>query len=262
MLLQYPPASWRPLGRQSEPVIGVPTVLIAHTMQGNLASSDALFRRDGYTGVEAHFGIGGPWDGHDLDGAVWQWQALDRQADAQMAGNAYATSVETSDGGDPDRPWSAAQLAALVDLGAWWCRQTGNPARIVSHPSEHGIGWHSQFAEWAGGHTCPNPTRIGQLKALVIPAVAAALHAGGVGAPTATPKPDVVTLGRVLRLTDPRMHGEDVRAVQARAGTGTDGVYGPLSESAVMRWQSRHGLDPDGVVGPATAASMGLRWTP
>lgn len=254
MQQRYSAAAWRPLGPQTEPFIGTPRVLVVHTMVGRLEPTDAMFRQQGYNGVESTFGIGGPYDGVALDGAVWQWQDLGRQADAQMAGNAYATSVETSDGGDPDRPWSTAQLAALADLGAWWCRQTGAPAQLVATPGARGIGYHSQFREWAGGHTCPNPTRIAQLKTLVIPAIALALHA--------TPAPTPTTLTRPLRLTDPRIHGEDVRAVQARVGTGTDGVYGPLTESAVIRWQHRGGLDADGIVGPATATSMGFRWAP
>jgi len=45
-----------------------------------------LFHRQGYTGTESHVGVGGPGDGAALDGTVWQWQAIDRQADAQNAG--------------------------------------------------------------------------------------------------------------------------------------------------------------------------------
>jgi hypothetical protein len=252
MQQRYPAATWRPLGPQTEPSIGTPRVLVVHTMVGRLESTDAMFRQQGYSGVESTFGLGGPWDGEALDGAVWQWQDLGRQADAQMAGNAYATSIETSDGGDPDRPWSTHQLAALIDLAEWWCKTTGNPARLVAHPGDRGIGYHSQFPEWAGGHSCPNPIRKAQLLDLVIPSTAKRLGT--------TPATLWTILSRVLRLADPRMTGDDVRAVQARVGTSTDGEYGPLTESAVIRWQSRHGVDADGVVGPATAASMGFRW--
>lgn len=192
MDLRYPPATWRPLGTQSEPSIGTPRILIFHTMVGYLASTDAFFRQNGYTGTESHFGVGGPWDGTALDGAVWQWQSLDRQADAQAAGNAYATSIETSDGGNPLRPWSAKQLSALIALGAWWCRTTGNPARLVSNPSQDGIGYHAQFAAWnPDGHTCPERTRIAQLIDIVIPGIAAAL---GSSNPTPTPPGDDVPL--------------------------------------------------------------------
>lgn len=175
MQVRYPAASWRPLGTQVEPRI-TPRVLVFHTMVGYLASTDTMFRGQGYTGTESHFGVGGPWDGAALDGAVWQWQSLDYQADAQNAGNAYATSIETADGGEPLRAWSSKQLDALVALGAWWCTQTGAPARLVTSTSQSGIGYHAQFSAWApDGRSCPGRTRIAQLIDVVIPRIAAAL---------------------------------------------------------------------------------------
>jgi len=176
MQVRYPSASWRPLGTQSEPAI-TPRILVFHTMVGSLRGTDALFHRQGYTGTESHFGVGGPWDGAALDGAVWQWQAIDRQADAQNAGNAYATSIETADGGEPLRAWSAEQLDALVALGTWWCRQTGAAARLVRSVGQSGFGYHAQFSAWApDGRTCPGKTRIAQLIDVVLPRVAAALN--------------------------------------------------------------------------------------
>lgn len=184
MQVRYPGASWRPLGAQTEPRI-TPRILVFHTMVGYLRGTDSLFRRQGYTGTESHFGVGGPWDGSALDGAVWQWQSIDYQADAQNAGNAYATSIETSDGGEPLRGWSAKQLNALVGIGVWWCTQTSAPARLVSSTAQSGIGYHAQFRAWApDGRTCPGRTRIAQLVDIVIPRIAAALRS-----PTPTPVP-------------------------------------------------------------------------
>ena len=70
MDLWYPKAVAKPLGAQTEPSIGVPRVLIVHTIVGNLTGTDAMFRRQGYDGVESTFGIGGPWEPGDLDGVV------------------------------------------------------------------------------------------------------------------------------------------------------------------------------------------------
>lgn len=261
MQTRYPGAEWRPLGAQSEPLIGTPRILVFHTMVGGLRGTDAMFRREGYDGTESHFGVGGPWDGPSLDGAVWQWQDLDRQADAQAAGNAYCTSIETSDGGDPNREWSLKQLQSLIQLGAWWCRQTGAKPILVSGLGQRGIGYHSQFTDWnPNAHTCPNPTRIAQLRDLVIPGIARALTpTGPIVVPASTTKAPAV--GRYLRYVTPPMSGDDVKAVQRVVGCGVDGIYGPLTMAAVRRWQAAHRLVADGIVGPVTVKAMGLRWT-
>lgn len=66
----------------------------------------------------------------------------------------------------------------------------------------------------------------------------------------------------VLRLTDPMMRGESVRALQqCLADLGyfpgkTDGVYGPQTESAVCAFQAAQGLLADGEFGPDTRAAM------
>jgi hypothetical protein len=150
-----------------------------HTMDGFLHGTDQLFKRNGYTGAESTFGIGGPFDGAVLDGAVWQWQELDHEADAQVAGNPYATSVETSDGAKPLTPWSTRQVASIIELMVWWLKQTGNPPVLVRRPTDRGIGYHSQFAEWnPHHHDCPGAIRTGQLLRTIIPTVQRALIPG------------------------------------------------------------------------------------
>jgi peptidoglycan hydrolase-like protein with peptidoglycan-binding domain len=53
--------------------------------------------------------------------------------------------------------------------------------------------------------------------------------------------------------------GSAVRAIQQELGIPADGVFGPMTERAVKRFQSRHNLVPDGIVGPLTRAALGLR---
>jgi len=176
---RYPAASWRPLADPSDEPLITPRILVVHTIAGYLGPTDSMFRQKGYDGVEAHFGIGGPWDGRLLDGAVWQWQSIDRQADAQAAGNPYCVSVETSDAGNPEQRWSPRQADALVALIAWFCRQTGAPARLVQAMSDSGIGYHRQFDPWnPGRHSCPGTIRLTQLLDEVIPSAAALLREG------------------------------------------------------------------------------------
>ncbi|WP_298011540.1 peptidoglycan-binding protein, partial [uncultured Microbacterium sp.] len=52
--------------------------------------------------------------------------------------------------------------------------------------------------------------------------------------------------GDVVRRGD---SGPLVRAIQSKLGVNVDGVFGPLTESAVMTFQRSHGLVVDGVVG-------------
>lgn len=250
MELWYPGAKKRPLGTQTEPKIDTPRVFIIHTMSGYLSGTDAYFRTGGYTGTESHFGIGGSWDGTH-DGEVWQWQAIDHQADAQYDGNTIATSVETSDGAHDDVPWTGPQIEAIITLGVWWCRQTGNPARLVQAPTEHGFGWHAQFHAWnKAGHDCPGPVRLAQYKTQVVPEIARRL-----GQPTG--------YTRLLRLADPLMRGDDVTYVQRRlnaygADLNLDGVYGPRTAAEVRAFQTQHGLAADGLAGPKTWAALAV----
>ena len=53
--------------------------------------------------------------------------------------------------------------------------------------------------------------------------------------------------------------GPAVRAIQRELGIPADGIFGPVTERAVKRFQSRHHLVPDGIVGPLTRAALGLR---
>lgn len=75
---------------------------------------------------------------------------------------------------------------------------------------------------------------------------------------------DISTLKfRVLRVSNPYMQGEDVRAVQqalANAGYSivADGVYGPGSRGVVVQFQRDNNLESDGIVGPATRSKLGI----
>lgn len=181
-------ARWRPLGNpMDEPAMndGRPRALFTHTMVGSLFGTESMFRKNGYGGTESHFGIGGPKDPAGYDGVIFQWQRLDRQADAQLGGNHLFTSIETADAGNPDNPWSEKQLEALVVLHLEWVKETGRPAREMDHPDDVGFGYHSLFPKYNAYHkTCPGKVRIEQLRKEVWPEVALRLRGT-----EATPKP-------------------------------------------------------------------------
>jgi cell wall-associated NlpC family hydrolase len=66
--------------------------------------------------------------------------------------------------------------------------------------------------------------------------------------------------GHARRSTPARrtVRGGGVRSLQRVLGLPADGVFGPMTESAVKRFQRRHGLAVDGVVGPMTRRALGL----
>jgi hypothetical protein len=236
-------AEWRPLGNPSDEPAITPRVLIFHTMVGFLRGTEAVFKVNGFNGTESTFGLGGPWDG-DLDGVLWQWQELDRQADAQFAGNAYANSVETSDGGDPMNPWSPKQLDALIRLTVDWCRLTGNPCGLVSDPGGRGLGYHEQFTEWnLDHHVCPGPVREGQLRTIVIPKAREQL-----GTTTTAPSG-----ARPPLAVDGILDAATIAAMQRVLHLGADGVMGPITRAALQR---HLGVHVDGIVGPETTDAL------
>ncbi len=46
--------------------------------------------------------------------------------------------------------------------------------------------------------------------------------------------------------------GKDVERIQRAVNVTVDGIFGPITESAVKNYQRRHGLTVDGIVGPLT----------
>lgn len=68
----------------------------------------------------------------------------------------------------------------------------------------------------------------------------------------------------ILRLSKPRMSGEDVIWVQNRliahgfAPGAVDGIYGVKTEKAVKEFQKKNELDPDGIVCADTRAALAM----
>jgi murein DD-endopeptidase MepM/ murein hydrolase activator NlpD len=51
--------------------------------------------------------------------------------------------------------------------------------------------------------------------------------------------------------------GDNVKYLQRRLGIPADGIFGPVTRSAVIRFQKSTGLVADGIVGPKTWKALG-----
>ncbi len=178
---------------------------IVHTMVGYLNGTDSYFRRADI-GLESTFGVGGKYDPIDLDGAIYQWMKAWEKADAQSDANAYAISIETSDGGGEryKELWSAKQAESIAQIDAAWCLYANQPAQLVAraHSSLRGFGYHRQGIDpyrgpnddrWSpdGGKVCPGFERSTQYINDVIPRVQRILASvkNGGGAVVVPPPP-------------------------------------------------------------------------
>lgn len=189
---KYKKAQWRSLGAQTQGLMSRHDIVCLHTMVGNLTGTDWMFKQNGYSGTESHFGVGGPW-GDGKDGVVYQWQDTARRADANLDGNHRVISIETGDNAPqfPSQilPWTDRQLDAIVDLVAWACNEHDIPAVLIpdSKPGRRGIGYHRLGCEhsdgigshpgflvkggerWSSslGKECPGSQRIAQMREIV-----------------------------------------------------------------------------------------------
>jgi hypothetical protein len=215
-MTRYSGATYRPLGKQGEPAMKTHAIICVHTMVGYLTSTDAMFRKGGYTGTESHYGIGGKWGGDaskGLDGEIYCWQDDAYSADANLDGWHRVISIETADNA-PSRvediaEWTPRQCESIARVIAFHCRAHNIPPTLIpdTKPGRRGIAYHRQGClhsdglgshpgwlvaggeKWssAKGKGCPGPRRITQLRDVVIPRVQEILSPKP--APTPPPPP-------------------------------------------------------------------------
>lgn len=262
-------SAWRPLTSvQTEPRI-IPRILVYHTMVGYLKSTESMFKKDGFWGTESTWGVGGPWDGAALDGVAWQWQGVLWQADAQFESNAWCNSIETSDGGHYPTPlWSDKQVEKLSQIGAWWCKNTGNPPEIAKSYDGRGLGYHQLFRPWnQQSHNCPGPLRVAQFRDLIVPRIQKILggHTDPPNDPPSTAPAFPLPSGYYFGPADGG--SESISGLYSYKGAlapwqrqmrnrgwtiDVDGVYGPQTADVTKSFQREKGLRVDGLIGPMT----------
>lgn len=217
-MARYPGADWRPLP-ENESAPGItPTQLILHTAA--CRCGDSLyddFNRSG-NNLESHFYV-------QADGGVEQYVDTALRADANYKANVRAISVETQDDGDSTKPWSPAQLDAIVALTVWAIRKHPDiKARVCPAWDSPGLGYHTLFgspSQWTPvAKSCPGPERKRQFPEVVrrVQAALAAPVPSGVtvfNPPLTLPKPiassakDPINGGSWLLTTDGAIYAFD-----------------------------------------------------
>jgi hypothetical protein len=108
------------------------------------------------------------------DGSVIQYRTLDREADAQAAGNSFTyqgklcgfLSWETQGMGPGE--WTPDQVATIRRIMQWTHDHLGTPLGQAPAWNRPGNGYHSLFPEWnPNKHSCPGPDRIRQWPSIV-----------------------------------------------------------------------------------------------
>jgi len=227
----------RPLGPGNPPTkMARHDIICLHTMVGYLVSTDVMFKREGYTGVESHFGVGGDWGSDknaDLDGVIYQWVDTEYRADANLEGNHRLISIETADNAPAKaadiKPWTPNQVAAIIRLVTALCKRYDIPAALVpdSKSTRRGIAYHRQGIEpwrvdggelWsaANGKECPGDARIAQITSVIIPGVKALLN------PVKPQEDDMaewLASQHKLSETDAKAYGGDAKEGDTKSGS-------------------------------------------
>ena len=129
--------------------------LLSHTMVGNLPGTDALFTPGpNGSGNSAHFGTA-------QDGTVIQWVPLGVVAEHAVAANPHFYAVENADDGDPNNPYTDAQLSRIAQILELTARPEfgGFALQVTDSPDKEGLGTHSMGGAAWGGHSCPDADR-------------------------------------------------------------------------------------------------------
>ena len=129
--------------------------LISHTMEGNLPHTDELFTPGPHgNGNSAHFGTA-------QDGTVIQWVPLGVMAEHAIAANPHWYAVENADDGNPNNPYTDAQLSRIAQI----LELTSRPEygrftlQVTDSPDKEGLGMHNMGGAAWGGHSCPDATK-------------------------------------------------------------------------------------------------------
>lgn len=189
--------------------------------------------------------------GSGLGDGMWGYENRNVKAGNTKSFHAYANAL------DLNAPWNPFAVISppmgpyrlplntseLVEpLGLLW----GGGPRWGNRRDWMHLENHNSPAEaagyQAGGQPAPTPPAAG----LVYPLPAGDYY-GPFSGPAASISGQGVSDGQYRR---------GLRVAQSRLGVTADGLYGPNTASATVRFQEAHGLVADGLIGPATWAAL------
>jgi hypothetical protein len=164
-----------------------------------------------------------------------EWQGL-------TTGNSNFIGIEAENTGEMSGaradPWPEVQLNAYRRGVAAILKRVGADAIMCCG--------HKEYARPTGRKDDPS-FDMNAFRGLV-----AAILNGTAPIPTLIPASD--TKGRPTLRRSAR--SELVKVIQTKVNADVDGVFGPLTEAAVRRFQRDHDLVPDGIFGPLTWAAL------
>lgn len=159
----YPQAVKRLIEPGSNDPRITPRVAILHVAVSEQPSLyDYFAHRSG--GIESHFYV-------RRDGTVEQYRLTEYQADANLAANDFAVSIETQGMGAGE--WTPEQIEAIKRLLLWLNEAEGIPLRRCDGPYGSGVGYHTMWgapSPWTPvAKSCPGPDRIKQFDRIIVP---------------------------------------------------------------------------------------------
>lgn len=193
------------------------------------------------------------WPNRDKasDGTVGDLSHSQRKSDhnPNSAGVVTAMDIDRELGGQPDGSDSGDTVAILVAMlqasrdkrikYLIWNSQITIPGDVTRWKPYHGVNAHKHHMH------------ISVSSSSALYDDDSPWHLDGSTPTSSLPNPVI----RELRLND---RGSDVTMLQEKLGLPADGIFGPNTRMAVIRFQQKHGLDSDGIVGAKTRKELGL----
>lgn len=134
-MARMPGAVWRPLSVNYTAVKGAKTRVILHSTASATSTSQFAWFNQERAKSSSHFHVSD-------SGTIEQYIDTDYMSWASGEGNSNSISIETQ--GDGTKPWTPAQMDAIVRIIQWANKVHGVPIRMMqsSRSTEHGVGWH------------------------------------------------------------------------------------------------------------------------